>query len=102
MTAGEIAERLDPMPFLRFHLHIVRILGVGTFFDAFDAKSCAMLTPTRAVSQSIDLVVKDRNLVESGFDAKRDPTQDTDSLVQSMTCMHSQVGSLLEAISHPR
>jgi hypothetical protein len=35
----------------------------------------------------------------SRFDAKRDTTQKTGSPVESMTCVRSQVGSLLEAIS---
>ena len=65
-------------------------------------KIARIVDPTGAVSQSIDLVVKDRNLVGSRFDGKRDPTQDSDSPVQSMTYMQSQVGSLLEAISHTR
>ena len=56
--------------------------------------------PTREISQRFDLVAKERNLVGSGFDAKRDPTQETGSPLESMTCVRSQVGSFLEAISH--
>jgi len=35
--ADEIIARIDRIPFTRFHLHIASVLGVGTFFDAFDS-----------------------------------------------------------------
>lgn len=44
-TLGEqrsnIIGRIERLPFSRFHLHVASILGVGTFFDAFDAISIA-------------------------------------------------------------
>ncbi len=38
----EIIARLERLPFSRFHLHLAAILGVGTFFDAFDALTIAV------------------------------------------------------------
>jgi MFS transporter, putative metabolite:H+ symporter len=34
--------RIERLPFSRFHMHLASILGVGTFFDAFDAISIAV------------------------------------------------------------
>ena len=36
-----ILARLERLPFSRFHLRLAAILGVGTFFDAFDALTIA-------------------------------------------------------------
>jgi MFS transporter, putative metabolite:H+ symporter len=38
---SEILARLERVPFSRFHLRLAAILGVGTFFDAFDALTIA-------------------------------------------------------------
>jgi MFS transporter, putative metabolite:H+ symporter len=38
-TADTIANRIDRLPFLPFHLRIAGILGTGTMFDAFDSLS---------------------------------------------------------------
>jgi len=38
---SEILARLERLPFSRFHLRLAAILGVGTFFDAFDALTIA-------------------------------------------------------------
>lgn len=38
----EIIARLERLPFSRFHLRLAAILGVGTFFDAFDALTIAV------------------------------------------------------------
>lgn len=38
----EILARLERLPFSRFHWRLAAILGVGTFFDAFDAISIAV------------------------------------------------------------
>ncbi len=38
-TADNIANRIDRLPFLPFHLRIAGILGTGTMFDAFDSLS---------------------------------------------------------------
>src|SRR3974390_1496643 len=38
---SEILARLERLPFSRFHLPLAPILGVGTFFDAFDALTIA-------------------------------------------------------------
>ena len=37
-----IIARLERIPFSRFHLRLASILGVGTFFDAFDALTIAV------------------------------------------------------------
>jgi putative MFS transporter len=39
---SEIIARLERLPFSRFHLRLASILGVGTFFDAFDALTIAV------------------------------------------------------------
>ena len=39
---NEILARLERLPFSRFHLRLAAILGVGTFFDAFDALTIAV------------------------------------------------------------
>lgn len=39
---SEIIARLERLPFSRFHLRLAAILGVGTFFDAFDALTIAV------------------------------------------------------------
>ncbi|HXP76035.1 MAG TPA: MFS transporter [Stellaceae bacterium] len=39
VTADDISNRIDRLPFLPFHLRIGSILGVATFFDAFDSLS---------------------------------------------------------------
>jgi MFS family permease len=36
-TADEIVARLERLPFSRFHLRLASMLGVGTFFDAYDS-----------------------------------------------------------------
>jgi putative MFS transporter len=38
---SEILARLERLPFSRFHFRLAAILGVGTFFDAFDALTIA-------------------------------------------------------------
>src|SRR5579864_6824845 len=38
-AADEIVARLERLPFTRFHLHMASVLGMGTFFDAFDGLS---------------------------------------------------------------
>jgi MFS transporter, putative metabolite:H+ symporter len=37
-----IIARLERLPFSRFHMRLAMILGVGTFFDAFDALAIAV------------------------------------------------------------
>jgi len=44
-VADEIVARLERLPFSRFHLHLASILGVGTFFDAFDSLTIASALP---------------------------------------------------------
>ncbi len=39
VTADEISQRIDRLPFLPFHFRIAGILGTGTLFDAFDSLS---------------------------------------------------------------
>jgi putative MFS transporter len=39
LAADDIIARLERLPFTRFHLHVASVLGIGTFFDAFDALS---------------------------------------------------------------
>jgi len=39
VTADDISNRIDRLPFLPFHFRIAAILGTGTFFDAFDSLS---------------------------------------------------------------
>jgi putative MFS transporter len=39
---SEIIARLERLPFSRFHWKLAAILGVGTFFDAFDALAIAV------------------------------------------------------------
>jgi putative MFS transporter len=39
---GLIIARLERIPFSRFHFRLASILGVGTFFDAFDALTIAV------------------------------------------------------------
>jgi len=39
---SEIIARLERLPFSRFHWKLAAILGVGTFFDAFDALTIAV------------------------------------------------------------
>jgi MFS transporter, putative metabolite:H+ symporter len=36
-AADEIVARLERLPFLGFHLRLAAMLGVGTFFDAYDS-----------------------------------------------------------------
>ncbi len=36
-AADEIVARLERLPFTRFHLRLASMLGVGTFFDAYDS-----------------------------------------------------------------
>ena len=54
---------------------------------------------TPKVSQHIDLVAKDGNLVGSRFDLKRDPTQEAGSPVESMIRVRPPAVSRLEAMS---
>jgi putative MFS transporter len=42
---SEIIARLERLPFSRFHLHLAAILGVGTFFDAYDALAIGVALP---------------------------------------------------------
>lgn len=42
LRRSEIVARLERLPFSRFHLRLAAILGVGTFFDAFDALTIAV------------------------------------------------------------
>lgn len=39
---NEIIARLERLPFSRFHWRLAALLGVGTFFDAFDALAIAV------------------------------------------------------------
>src|SRR3979411_1396662 len=36
-AADEIVARLERLPFTRFHFRLASMLGVGTFFDAYDS-----------------------------------------------------------------
>src|ERR687884_1923573 len=36
-AADEIVARMERVPFTRFHLRLASLLGVGTFFDAYDS-----------------------------------------------------------------
>lgn len=42
---AEIVARLDRVPTTKFHLKLASYLGVGTFFDGFDALSLAVVLP---------------------------------------------------------
>lgn len=43
--SGTIAARIDRVPVGRFHLKLTSIVGIGTFFDGFDAISLAVVLP---------------------------------------------------------
>ncbi|WP_326569368.1 MFS transporter [Amycolatopsis rhabdoformis] len=53
--AAEIAARVDRVPTGRFHLRLASIVGVGTFFDGFDAISLAVILPVVVKTFGIDL-----------------------------------------------
>jgi len=48
VTADDISNRIDRLPFLPFHFRIGSVLGAGTFFDGFDA-----LTITTALTMIV-------------------------------------------------
>lgn len=54
VTADDVSNRIDRMPFLPFHLRIASILGVGTFFDAFDSLSMATALTMIAATFRLD------------------------------------------------
>ncbi len=54
VTAEDIAQRLDGLPFLPFHLKIIATLGFGTFFDAFDVLSMATAMTMIVASFKLD------------------------------------------------
>jgi len=41
-AADDVVARLERLPFSRFHLRLAALLGVGTFFDAFDSVAIAV------------------------------------------------------------
>lgn len=49
-AADEVVGRLERLPFARFHLHMASVLGVGTFFDSFDAQSIGVAATVILVS----------------------------------------------------
>src|ERR1700761_5636006 len=57
---SEILARLERLPFSRFHLRLAAILGVGTFFDAFDAL-------TIATALAVVFTVLHINFLNAGF-----------------------------------
>lgn len=65
-AADEIVARLERLPFSRFHLHLAWMLGVGTFFDAFDALTIASALPVIFVTLHIGFV-NSGILLSSGF-----------------------------------
>jgi MFS transporter, putative metabolite:H+ symporter len=44
-TIDNVVARLERLPFSRFHLHVASVLGVGTFFDAYDSLAIAVALP---------------------------------------------------------
>lgn len=44
-SPADIAARIDRIPTGRFHVRLASIVGVGTFFDGFDAISLAVVLP---------------------------------------------------------
>lgn len=52
---SEIIARLERLPFSRFHLRLAAILGVGTFFDAFDAQIIGIVMPVIGATLHIGL-----------------------------------------------
>lgn len=49
-TADDISHRLEELPFLPFHARITAMLGIGTFFDAFDGLSISAALTMLVVS----------------------------------------------------
>lgn len=45
LTPDAAVARLERLPFGRFHLRVASLLGVGTFFDAFDSLVIASVLP---------------------------------------------------------
>jgi putative MFS transporter len=61
-----IIARLERIPFSRFHLRLASILGVGTFFDAFDALTIAVALTVIFASLHIGFVNAGL-LISSGY-----------------------------------
>lgn len=47
-SAGEIAARIERLPFSRWHRRRLAIIGIAHFFDAFDALTIAFVMPVLA------------------------------------------------------
>ncbi len=45
VTAEEISARIERLPFSRWHVKLRIVMGVATFFDAFDALAIAYVLP---------------------------------------------------------
>ncbi|HUB97244.1 MAG TPA: MFS transporter [Stellaceae bacterium] len=54
VTADDISNRIDRLPFLPFHFKIASILGTGTFFDAFDSLSIGVALTMIVASFKLD------------------------------------------------
>lgn len=65
-AADEVVARLERLPTSRFHVHLAAMLGVGTFFDAFDALTIASALPVIFVTLHIGFV-NSGILLSSGF-----------------------------------
>jgi putative MFS transporter len=65
-AADDVVARLERLPTSRFHVHLAAMLGVGTFFDAFDALTIASALPVIFVTLHIGFV-NSGILLSSGF-----------------------------------
>ena len=45
VTPAQIAARIERLPFSRWHVKLRVVMGVATFFDAFDALAIAYVLP---------------------------------------------------------
>jgi len=55
-NADEIVARLERLPFTPVHLYVATVLGVGTFFDAFDSLSIAVSLTVIFTTLHVDLI----------------------------------------------
>jgi putative MFS transporter len=63
LGSPHIAARLDRLPTTRFHIKVASLLGVGTFFDGFDAISVAVVLPV--IVSTFDISFAEAGLIIS-------------------------------------
>lgn len=49
-SVGDVAARIERLPISKWHIKVRIVLGMATFFDAFDALSLAYVLPVLILS----------------------------------------------------